>query len=242
MEFLIISFIAGLLTILAPCVLPLLPVIIGGSLTDKKPSKWTPIVITTSLAISVILFTLLLRASTVLIGVPDSFWKWISGGILIIFGIITIFPALWEHVSIKLKFSTGSNKLLGKSVQMEGQGKNVAIGAALGPVFVSCSPTYAVILAVVLPVSFARGMIYLTAYSLGLAVILLALAYTGQKFASKLAWATDPNGWFKKFLGILFVTVGIMIITGFDKTIETYLLDQGFYDRVSNFEQNLFDL
>lgn len=242
MEFLLISFVAGLLTILAPCVLPLLPVIIGGSLTDKKPSKWTPIVITASLTISVILFTMILRASTALIGIPDSFWKIISGGILIIFGLITIFPAPWEHVSAKLGLSTKSNKLLGKSVQMEGQGKNVAIGAALGPVFVSCSPTYAVILAVVLPVSYARGFIYLVAYALGLAIILLALSYAGQKFASKLAWATDPNGWFKKLLGVLFVVVGIAIITGFDKTIETYLLDQGFYDGVSDFEQNLIDL
>lgn len=242
MEFLLISYFAGLLTILSPCVLPLLPVVIGGSLTDDKPSKRTPIVITAALVVSVLVFTLLLRASTALIDVPNEFWKLVSGGILFVFGLVMIFPIVWDKISAQLKFNSGSNKLLGKSVQMEGQGKNVAIGAALGPVFTSCSPTFAVILAVVLPVSFARGFIYLVAYSLGLATIMLILAFAGQKFASKLAWATNPNGWFKKILGVLFLLVGIMIFTGFDKTISTYLLDQGLYDGISEFEQGLYDL
>lgn len=240
MDFLLIAFVAGLLTILAPCVLPLLPVIIGGSLAEEKPSKLTPIVITASLAVSVVIFTLILRASTALIDVPVEFWRFVSGGILIVFGIFTIFPLLWDRISLKLGFNASSNKLLGKSVQMKGQGKNIAIGAALGPVFTSCSPTYAIILAVVLPESFARGFIYLLAYAAGLALILLLLAYGGQKFASKLAWASNPHGTFKKILGAIFIIVGLMVLTGFDKEIETYLLDQGVYDGISEFEQRLF--
>ncbi len=242
MEFLLFSFVAGLLTILSPCVLPLLPVIIGGSLAEKKPSKWTPLVITVSLAVSIVVFTLILRASTALIGIPPDFWKLISGGILLAFGLLTIFPSVWDRFSAASGLNSGANRMLGKSAMMQGQGKNVAIGAALGPVFAGCSPTYVVILAVVLPASFASGLIYLIAYSLGLATILLAIAYTGQKFASRLAWASNPNGAFKKILGAIFIIVGLMIITGFDKTIQTYLLDQGFYDGISEFEQNLFDL
>lgn len=240
MEFLLIAFVAGLLTILAPCVLPLLPVIIGGSLAQEKTSKFTPLVITGSLAISVLVFTLILRASTVLIDVPVEFWRAVSGGILILFGLLTLFPQIWDNISLKTGFNKSSNKLLGKSVMMKGQGKNVAIGAALGPVFTSCSPTYAVILAVVLPASFAKGFIYLVAYTLGLALVLLLLAYTGQRFASKIAWATNPHGTFKKVLGIIFIVVGLMVLTGFDKTIETYLLEQGVYDGISEFEIRLF--
>lgn len=239
MELLLISFIAGLLTILAPCVLPLLPVIIGGSLAEEKPSKLTPVVITTSLALSVVIFTLMLRASTALIDVPVEFWRAISGGILIVFGIFTLFPKIWDKLSLSSGFNASSNKILGKSVQIKGQGKNFAIGAALGPVFTSCSPTYAVILAVVLPESFARGFIYLVAYALGLGVILLLLAYGGQKFASKLAWASDPHGVFKRVLGVMFIIVGLLVLTGFDKQIETYLINQGLYDSISNLEIRL---
>ncbi len=73
MFLLIVSFLAGVLTIAAPCILPLLPVIIGGSLIDSdkdKPERaWLrPVVITASLAVSVIVFTLLIKATTVLLG------------------------------------------------------------------------------------------------------------------------------------------------------------------------------
>lgn len=81
MSLLLISFIAGILTILAPCVLPVLPVILAGSLTEKK--WWYPYLVTLSLAVSIVLFTVLLKASTVLIDIPNSFWKYVSGGILI---------------------------------------------------------------------------------------------------------------------------------------------------------------
>ena len=63
------SLVAGLLTVLAPCVLPLLPVILGGSMVREERDRWRPFIIAGSLVASLILFTLLLKASTVLIGV-----------------------------------------------------------------------------------------------------------------------------------------------------------------------------
>jgi cytochrome c-type biogenesis protein len=50
MLLLLISFIAGILTVLAPCVLPLLPVIIGGSLSGNTKQKSRPYIIAASLA------------------------------------------------------------------------------------------------------------------------------------------------------------------------------------------------
>lgn len=72
----LISFIAGILTILAPCVLPVLPVILAGSITEKQ--KWYPYLVTLSLALSVVLFTVLLKVSTVFIDIPSVFWKYLS--------------------------------------------------------------------------------------------------------------------------------------------------------------------
>jgi cytochrome c biogenesis protein CcdA len=66
-----ISFIAGILTILAPCVLPLLPIIIGGSLEEKSIRR--PIIITLSLAASIVVFTLILKVSTAFIDIPQDF-------------------------------------------------------------------------------------------------------------------------------------------------------------------------
>ena len=70
------AVIAGVLTTLAPCVLPLLPVIVGGSLgPSSQDSRRRAYVITASLGISVIVFTLLLKASAALIGVSTSTWQ-----------------------------------------------------------------------------------------------------------------------------------------------------------------------
>jgi len=76
---LLLSFVAGILTVAAPCVLPLLPVIVGGSIvrtdadTRVAERQWfRPVIIATSLAASVVIFTLLLKATTALLGVCRS--------------------------------------------------------------------------------------------------------------------------------------------------------------------------
>src|ERR1700690_3519950 len=106
----LISFVAGILTVLAPCVLPLLPVIVGGSLTTGSLRRAYTICL--SLGGSVIVFTLLLKASTAFINVPQSFWEWFSGGVLILFGIVMLFPALWDNLGFVNLLNRSSNKAL----------------------------------------------------------------------------------------------------------------------------------
>lgn len=236
MTLLIISFVAGLLTILAPCVLPLLPIILGRSIGGEH--KFKPLIVSASLAVSVIVFTLLLKSSTIFINIPQSTWSYISGGIIIFFGLITVFPELWEKIAFKLNFSGKTNQMLGKSAEKKGVVGDILVGAALGPVFSSCSPTYFLILATVLPQSFTTGLIYLISYSLGLSLMLLLVSYIGQKFVKKLSGFADPNGKFKKTLGVIFLIVGFAIFSGLDKKVETAILNSGFYD-ITAFEQKL---
>src|SRR3989338_1956413 len=111
MTLLALSFLAGILTVLAPCILPLLPVVVGSAATGR--SKSTPYIVVGSLALSIILFTYLLKFSTALIMIPPQVWTYLSGGILVLFGLILIFPALWEKVPGINTLSAGSNKLVG---------------------------------------------------------------------------------------------------------------------------------
>ena len=237
MVLLFISFLAGVLTVFTPCVLPILPVVLGGSLTQKD--KLRPYVIVASLGISIFLFSLLLKASTLLIDVSPNFWKVFSGGLVLGLGIVTIFPKLWESVSEKIGLSQSSN-LLNKASSKGGQLGNVLIGMALGPVFSSCSPTYAFILSVVFQQSVASGVVSLAIYTLGLSFAMLLIAVFGQKLVQRSKWIADPNGWFRQILGILFVLLGIAIITGYDKKLEAALLDNGFID-FTKFDQALLE-
>lgn len=228
MELLFFSFLAGVLTVLAPCVLPVLPVIIGGSLLEKD--RWRPFIITGSLAFSIVLFTLVLKSSTLLIDISTDTWKNISGGIVLIFGLFTLFPKVWEHIEVATGLSGRSQSLLSDSHQHGGRWGAVLVGAALGPVFSSCSPTYALILATVLPQSFAAGVANLIAYASGLAVVLLVIAVFGQKAVGRMRWAADPNGRFKKSLGVLLVVVGLAVLFGWDKRVEVFLIEKNIFD------------
>lgn len=242
MFLLIISFVAGVLTVLAPCILPLLPVIIGGSLSGPSTSgfnKKKAFTIIASLGVSVIAFTLLLKASTLFINIPEYVWKWISGGIVIVLGLVTLFPQFLES-QFFAGLNAKSNSLMGEGLQKKNFWGDMIIGASLGPVFSTCSPTYFIVLATVLPVSPAKGMVYLLSYVVGLCLALLVVSLVGQKIATKLGVVADSRGVFKRTLGALFIIVGIAIIGGLDKKAQTLLLDAGFFD-VTKIEQKLLE-
>jgi cytochrome c biogenesis protein CcdA/thiol-disulfide isomerase/thioredoxin len=235
----ILSFVAGVLTVLAPCTLPLLPVIVGSSVSGI-PSKKKVFIITGSLAFSIILFTLLLKVSSLFISVPPEFWAIVSGIIIILFGLISLFPRIWDSLPLISKINQSGNKLLALGYQKENVFGNIIIGLSLGPVFSSCSPTYFVILATVLPQSLALGLIDLLAYALGLSLMLLLVAFVGQKVMSRIGVASDTEGWFRKSLGVIFIIIGIMIIFGFDKVVEARLLSGGLFD-ITRIEQKLLE-
>jgi cytochrome c-type biogenesis protein len=231
---------AGILTVAAPCVLPLLPVVVGGAIVrgeDERRARWRPFVIAGSLAVSVVLFTLLLKATTALLGVPPQVWQAVSGGILILLGIDLVFPSLWDRLSRAMRLQSRTGAMLDRSMSRQSVTGDILTGAALGPVFSSCSPTYALIIAAILPVSFFEGFLAIVAYAVGLAGMLLLIALLGRKLVRRLGWLSNPDGWFRKTIGVIFVLVGIMVITGFDKQVQTWILDAGLYDPIARLEE-----
>lgn len=242
-ELFIVSFVAGVLTVLAPCILPILPVIIGGSSLQQNAktlgSLKHPLIITGSLVVSIVISTLLLKATTVLLGVPSMVWAVLSGGIVLLFGLNLLAPSLWERLMAKTGLAPLASRLLGKTSSQTGVKKDIVLGAALGPVFNSCSPTYALIVAVLLPASFVTGLGYLIAYATGLGLMLLLIGIFGRLFVSKIKWLSDPRGLFQKIIGVVFVVVGTAVMLGLDKQIQVYVLEHGWYDPVMHIEQSL---
>lgn len=240
LQLILVSFFAGILTILAPCIFPLLPILIGSS-ADTKASRNKAITVIISLLTTIIILTLLIYGTSNALGLNEGVLRTISGVIIVTIGFVTIFPNLWEKISAKLGFGSSSNRLLGKAMKKDGKAGDILIGASLGPVFSSCSPTYGLIIATILPQNFAIGTIYLLWYVFGLGLMFGLIAVLGRKFTSKLAWATDPNGWFKRLIGLLFLIIGLAILFNLDKTFEAWLLEWDFYDSLVNFELQLND-
>ena len=93
----LLSLVAGVLTVLAPCVLPFLPVIVGGSLGHG--SRRRPYLIAASLVVSLLVFTLLLKASTAFLNIDPRVWAMGSGVLVILLGVAMLFPGLWARVA-----------------------------------------------------------------------------------------------------------------------------------------------
>lgn len=238
--YLFASLISGMITVLAPCTLPLLPVIIGGSSSGKSLGK--PLRVIGSLVISIVVFTLLIRVGSGFLGVPDTAWKWITGSILLAFGVVTLMPELWEFISAKLGLGNSSNKLLAKGMQKGGIIGDILIGASLGPIFLSCSPTYAAILGIVAePDSYFTGLTYLITYAVGLAIPLMLIAIFGQRLTGRLGALSNPKGLFKRAIAVIFIIVGVGIMLGWDKSVETWLVEKGTYDWLVEIEYKLTD-
>ena len=224
MALLFVAFLAGMLTVLTPCVLPLLPVIVGGSLAGGR-SIQRALMVTVSLGISVFAFTFLLKVSTLFVMVSQAFWSWLSGSILFLVGVFFLFPHLWDLIPGTAKANRDSNKLLSSGYLKQNFWGDVIVGAALGPVFSTCSPTYFIVLASVLPVSLAAGVADILAYILGLCLFLFVIAVTGQRLLGWLNVAADPNGWFRKTIGVLFMVLAVLIVTGTLAKVEAPLYD-----------------
>lgn len=221
------ALLAGALTTLAPCALSLLPVIVGGSVSGASDGAAVrrALLVTGSLGASVFVFTLALKATTALIDVPPSVWRWTSGGLLLALGVVAVFPELWDRVSVATGLSSRSARGLSAANQRGGTLGAVLTGAALGPVFTSCSPLFAYVVVTVLPAEPARGLALLTAYVIGLVGVLFAIALAGQRLVRRLRWAADPHSLFRRGLGVLFVVMGVLIATGLMQDVEAWVLE-----------------
>ena len=67
-------------------------------------------------------------------------------------------------------------------------------------------------------------MVLLFAYAIGLCGTLLAIALLGQKVMGKARWLANPDGNFKKVLGVVFILVGIAVILGLDKDLQFWFI------------------
>lgn len=222
MTLLIIAFVSGILTVLAPCILPVLPIVLGA--TVLSPSRWTPSIVIGALSVSIIVFTILLKVSALFIIIPPSLWMVLSGSIVAFFGLVLLFPDIWSRITIVRGLSSGMNRFMGRKYGEHTFVGTVLVGASLGPIFATCSPTYFLILGTILPVSLPLAIVYIGVYTFGLAIVLLLIAYGGQRYLRPLLMLASPNGAFKRILGVLFITLGVGIAFGFVFEFEVWLL------------------
>jgi cytochrome c-type biogenesis protein len=222
----LLAYAAGALTILSPCVLPLVPIVLSSA---ASRSKWGPAVLAGGLVLSFTLvgFTL---ASLGAGSAFDSEWVRKFGALVLgLAGIVLLFPYLSSVITLTQLATPLANWANARQTNLEGYGLlgQAGIGVLLGLVWSPCvGPTLgaATILAAQ-GKNLPQAALVMAAFGLGIATILLLLATATRSFLSRWRGSMMTAGSRgKRALGAVLIGVGLLIMTGIDHQIEGLLV------------------
>src|SRR5712692_4105189 len=172
-----IAFLAGVITAISPCVLPVLPIVLAGGASGGRRR---PLAIVAGLVLSFFVFTLFAAWILDQLGLPKDFLRNVAIGLLFLLAASLIVPqlgTLLERPFLRLS-----------RLRARGDGGGFVLGLSLGLVFVPCAgPVLTVITVKAASLAFGWRTLALTlAYSLGAGVVMLAYATGGQRVAERL--------------------------------------------------------
>ncbi|PDT21271.1 cytochrome c biogenesis CcdA family protein [Rhizobium hidalgonense] len=220
-----LALLAGILSILSPCVLPLVPVVLAGAVAEHRLA---PLALAAGVALSFTAIGLFVATIGFSIGLDMTVFRTGAAVLLILFGAVLLVPRL------QVGFATAAgpvsswtqNRFSGLSTS--GISGQFGVGLLLGAVWTPCvGPTLGAA-----SIMAARGenlgMVTLTmlAFGIGTALPLLLLSMLSRE--ALLRWRgrmmSTASG-LKIALGVLLILAGAMTLTGFDRTVQTVLLD-----------------
>lgn len=227
------AFFAGVLSVLAPCVLPILPVLLWGWLA--KNNKSSPYIILISSLFFIFTFTLILKVWASILPISQGTFTIISAIIITSYGLILIWPQLRDK--LKSLFPSRSSHLNTKNKKNWFRG-DVLLWASLGPIFASCSPTYALIISTILPANLTIGILSILMYIIGFWLVIFIIIYFGKEALQHLRRYANPKGIFKKIIGIILIITGILILSWGFKRLEIQLVNSSFWTFFTKIEKN----
>lgn len=220
----VLAFAAGALTILSPCVLPLVPIVLGSA---AQAHRRGPLALAAGLVVSFTLTGFLLATIGAASGFDGDWVRLFGAALLVAAGVALLVPgvqALLTRAATPLAAWANARQAGMERYGLAGQ---AAIGVLLGLVWSPCvGPTLGA--ATVLASqgeNLAIVAMTITAFGLGIASVLLVLAVATRSLLAR--WRgrlMTAGGRGKQVLGGLLMVVGVLIFTGGDKMIEGVLV------------------
>lgn len=217
------AFLAGLVTIAGPCILPLLPIILGTSTARTHPSR--PLFIILGFILSFSFFAILFSVFGKSLGITPDAFRTISTVIIGLFGVMLLFPKLQEALFATLQpfvsKATPRTDLAGG-----GLWSGFVLGASLGIVWTPCAgPVLGSILTLVAArQNLAQAGALLVAYALGAGMPMLAIAYGGQAAVTNVRAFSKYATTIQRVFGLIIILVAISIYTGVDRDAQAWLI------------------
>ncbi|MGG6263011.1 cytochrome c biogenesis CcdA family protein [Leptolyngbya sp. AN03gr2] len=212
-----IAILAGLLTVLSPCVLPILPVLIGRSLHSHR---YGPVAIVIGLVGGFAVAGSLLGISASWLTGVANFLRYVAIAVLLGLGILALFPkwsyALFSYLPVQRWTQERSRS---------GLWGEFWLGTQLGLLWTPCAgPVLGGILVLaVVHHQVMSAFSLLLAYGLGAAIPLLVIAYGGRTLTQRLLGLRSHSLMLQKVGGIVVILSAIAISLGWDVQIQLWL-------------------
>ena len=220
-----LAFLAGVLSVLSPCVLPLLPIVLG---TAASEHRLGPIALAAGLALSFVTIGLFIATVGFAIGLDADVFRAISAMLLIAIGLVLLVPKLQAQFALVASpVGNWVDERLG-GFGTGGFGGQFALGLMLGGVWSPCvGPTLGAA-SILAAKGENLGQVALTmfVFGLGAALPLMLLGFLSREAMMRSRGRMMEAGkGGKMLLGVVLVAIGLIVATGLDKRIETMLVD-----------------
>lgn len=221
----ILAFVAGILSILSPCVLPILPIVLG---TAASTHRRGPLALAAGLSLSFVAIGLFLATAGHSVGLDADRLRYVAAALIVVVGVVLLFPSLQARLAAAAgPIGNWADGKLATS-RTNGLAGQFSIGVLLGAVWSPCvGPTLgAASLLAAQGKDLGQVALTMLAFGIGAALPLLGLGWLSRE--TMVRWRgtllSAGNG-LKSALGLLFVIIGVLIISGADKQLEAFLVD-----------------
>ncbi|MFU8784688.1 cytochrome c biogenesis CcdA family protein [Aliidiomarina sp.] len=214
-----LAFAAGILSLLSPCVLPMVPAVTASAMRASKAGLWF---LAGGIAFTFALGGTVLTYLFMSMGLQPDVMRSFAAVLMLIIGIVLVVPWLSDQFSNKL--SALVSRLPGTNVQSDGVAMQFLVGGSLGLVWLPCvGPTLGAAIALA-STGQDMGMSFLVMvmFGLGTALPLIGIGYAAGLQLNKLK-ASGKIG--KLILGYSLLVIALMIFTGIDKVLEIWAIE-----------------
>lgn len=215
------AFVAGVITVLSPCVLPLLPVILASSTIG---GRLRPIGVVVGFAIFFCGITLTLSLLVRQFSLSPDIHRIFAAFIFVIMGLVLAVPAFKSR--FEMLVAPISNRFSSHGNNNSGFGGGVLSGAGLGLAWTPCvGPIMASVITLALnqQTTFSSA-ITAVAFSLGTAIPMGLAVLFGHRLYSRLGFLKQNSVRIQQVMGLLILVVGLAIWFGLDRMIQVALL------------------
>ncbi|CAN7144852.1 cytochrome c biogenesis CcdA family protein [Acidovorax sp. LjRoot74] len=217
---------AGMLTVGAPCVLPMLPVVLGASVSGGSGAaqRTRPLFIALGFALSFAAVALLFSSFTQVLGVSQEGLRRFAAVMLLVFGVLTVWPRPFQWLSQHAGGVLSHMASLGMG-SGGGNWGGLLLGLSLGAVWTPCAgPVLASILTLIATEPAGVGTaVLLLAYSTGAALPMLVIAYGGQAAATHVRRMARHAHRVQQVFGVVVIAVALAMLWEVDGQITAWL-------------------